>query len=272
MRNEPRKTGSSRVPRRVTPLSLALFAAPALVAVIVGSLASQGVAGGRLASGGKKSVTPIPFKDARIKFEVNATDSDGGIQIFVDADGWKSLRIDDPSGKKIFETLVRGRIGKQGGTELFMESAEPEFAELPLAQLLERFPEGNYRFRAKGLDGVPMEGIATLTHDIPAGPRLVSPLTGGALQTLNSTVVMWEPVANPNGSPIIGYQVLVVQPSTGFAGLPKATLDVMMPANATSLAVPPGFLLRDTEYEWEVLAIETGGNQTLSSSTFRTAP
>ena len=42
----------------------------------------------------------------------------------------------------------------------------------------------------------------------------------------------------------------------------------MMPPTATSLAVPPGFLLPGTEYEWEVLAIERGGNQTLSSSTF----
>ena len=45
-----------------------------------------------------------------------------------------------------------------------------------------------------------------------------------------------------------------------------------MPADATSLRVPPGFLLPDTEYEWEVLAIEEGGNQTLSSAFFRTAP
>jgi hypothetical protein len=35
--------------------------------------------------------------------------------------------------------------------------------------------------------------------------------------------------------------------------------------------VPPGFLQPGTEYEWEVLAIELGGNQTLSSSTFATA-
>ena len=83
-----------------------------------------------------KAPPTIPFKDARIKFEVNATDSDGGIQIFVDADGWKALRIFDPKGKEIFETFTRGRIAKQGATELFLESAEPEFTELPLAELL----------------------------------------------------------------------------------------------------------------------------------------
>jgi hypothetical protein len=170
------------------------------------------------------------------------------------------------------ETITRGRIAKQGGTELFMESAEPDFDELPLAELLERFPEGSYRFRAKGLEGERMEGVAMLTHNIPDGPHLVSPLEGGALQDPDSTVVIWEPVAAPNGSPIIGYQVLVVQPDTGVLALPKVTLDIMMPPTATSMAVPPGFLLPDTEYEWEVLAIEASGNQTLSSSFFRTAP
>ena len=42
-------------------------------------------------------------------------------------------------------------------------------------------------------------------------------------------------------------------------------------AHGTSLAVPPGFLKPGTEYEWEVLAIERSGNQTLSSDVFTTA-
>lgn len=246
---------------------------PTLVLVAVGMVVlapHDVVAGDPRAS--RKPAEPIAFKDARMKFEVNATDGDGGIQIFVDADGWKTLHISDPNGKEIFATVTRGRIAKQGATELFLESAEPEFSELPLDQLLERFPEGSYRFRARGLDGERMEGVATLTHDIPAGPRLVSPLAGGGLQDPDSTLVVWEPVPPPNGSPIIGYQVLVVRPDTGLLALPKVTLDVMMPPTATSLVVPPGFLRPDTEYEWEVLAIEAGGNQTLSSSFFRTAP
>ena len=74
----------------------------------------------------------------------------------------------------------------------------------------------------------------------------------------NNLVVMWHPVGSANGSPIIGYQVLVVKPNTGLRGLPKIILDVMMPPDATSMAVPPGFLLPDSAYEWEVLAIESG--------------
>jgi Fibronectin type III domain len=117
-----------------------------------------------------------------------------------------------------------------------------------------------------------MTGVAMLTHNIPEGPHLVSPLDGGPLQDPNNTTLVWEPVPPPNGSPIIAYQVLVVNPNSGLPALPKVTLDIHMPPTATSLVVPPGFLRPDTEYEWEVLAIEAGGNQTLSSSFFKTMP
>lgn len=68
----------------------------------------------------------------------------------------------------------------------------------------------------------------------------------------DNTVVRWNSVPAPNGSPIVGYQVLVVKPNSGIAALPKIILDVTMPATATSMAVPAGFLLAGSEYEWEV--------------------
>jgi hypothetical protein len=162
-------------------------------------------------------------------------------------------------------------MGMQGGTELFMESAEPTFEELPLDQLLARWPAGRYEFRGVGLDGETLTGAARLTHDLPSGPVLVSPIEGDRRQDPNDTVVRWKRVPPANGSPIIGYQVLVVRPETAMKALPKVTLDVMMPPTASRLRVPRGFLESSAEYEWEVLAIEEGGNQTLSSSTFVTS-
>jgi hypothetical protein len=212
----------------------------------------------------------IKIADARLKFEINATDQDGGLQVFLDAEQWRTMSIFDPDGRRLLTTTTQGVMAKQGGTELFMESAEPTFDELPLDQLLARWPAGRYEFRAVGLDGEAMQGAARLTHDLPAGPELVSPLDAGG-QDPKDTVLRWKRVPPPNGSPIIGYQVLVVRPDTGLKALPKVTLDVMMPPTAERLRVPRGFLQPGTEYEWEVLAIEKGGNQTLSSSTFVTA-
>ncbi len=214
----------------------------------------------------------VKFKDARMKIEVNDTDGDAGVQVFIDSDPWKWIEIYDPRGRLLFESETAGIFATQGGTELFLESGEPSFEEVPFEVFLGRFPEGRYRFRGLGTKGQSFVGTATLTHDVPDGPLLISPLEGGPLVDPDNAVVQWEPVDPPNGSPILAYQVIIVLPATGLAALPKITLDVMMPPTATSLAVPPGFLRRDTEYEWEVLAIERSGNQTLSSSFFRTAP
>lgn len=214
----------------------------------------------------------VEISDSRIKFEINSTDEDGGIQVFLDAEPWRNMSIYDPRGRRVFHAKTRGSIGANGGTELFLESGEPPFDEVPLADLLERFPAGTYRFRGRGIEGERLLGSAVLTHDLPDGPQLVFPLEDGDLLDPNDVTLMWEGVGAPNGSPIIAYQVLVVQSDTGLIALPKISLDIMMPPTARSLIVPPGFLLPGTEYEWEVLAIELGGNQTLSSAFFSTLP
>jgi hypothetical protein len=236
---------------------------------------ATGAAQGRPGDAAAGAATPpakiVRLKDARLKFEINSTDRDGGVQVFIDADSWKEMTILDPAGRRIFRSTTSGRMGKQGGTELFLESAEPPFRTLPVPKLLARFPEGRYAFRGVGLRGERYVGSARLTHRLPDGPELVSPLAGDPPQDPAATSVVWKAVAPPKGSRIIAYQVLVVRAEPGPRALPEVALDVMMPPSATTLRVPPGFLQPATEYDWEVLAIERGGNQTLSSDTFRTA-
>jgi hypothetical protein len=250
-----------------------IVAVVAPTALLAGGLGTAGYA----TSGDRADVSEpaashqtVRIEDARLKFEINATDHDGGIQVFLDAEQWRRMSIYDPRGHRIFTTVTKGIMAKQGGTELFLESAEPTFDELPLPELLDRWPEGRYEFRGRGLEGERYVGSARLTHDLPKGPRLLAPLEDDEPQHPADTTLRWRRVPPPNGSPIIGYQVLVVQPDTGLRALPKVTLDVMMPPTANHFRVPRGFLRPGTEYEWEILAIEAGGNQTLSSSTFTT--
>ncbi len=217
-----------------------------------------------------QSANVVPLKDARLKIELNATDQDVGVQLFIDADPWKRMAVYDPNGVLAFSAVASGRIGLQGGTELFLESAEPNFSQLSLAAFLQRFPAGDYRIEGEGFAGETLLGIAKFTHNIPDGPQLLSPGEDAEVDP-NNTVVRWNPVPPPNGSPIVGYQVLVVKPNSGITAIPKLILDIMMPPTATSLAVPAGFLLPGMAYEWEVLAIEAGGNQTLSVGHFETA-
>ena len=212
----------------------------------------------------------VRLKDARLKIEFNSTDRDVGVQLFIDADPWKWMDVYDPRGRLVFRATAQGSVAKQGGTELFLESGEPSLDKVPLAVFLARFPVGIYRIFGRGVEGETLVGSARFTHNIPAGPVLVAPAEDATVDPAD-LVVSWQAVGPVNGSPIIGYQVLVVKPNTGLRALPKIILDVMMPPNATSMAVPPGFLLRDSSYEWEVLVIESGGNQTLTVGHFRTA-
>jgi hypothetical protein len=216
-----------------------------------------------------KSKTKIPFEDARIRIEVNATDGDSGLQIQLDADeGWRWVHIFDPNGRLIFSVAGGGSVRKTGLTELFFESAEPGFDELPLAEFLKRFPEGEYRFVGKTIEGNTLSSKAILTHAIPDGPVILGP-ANGSVQDPANTVITWQHVADPAGSQIVRYEVIVTQEDPA----PPRVLDAVLPASATSMTVPSSFLLPGgIEYKFEVLAIEAGGNQTLSEGAFVTKP
>jgi hypothetical protein len=86
----------------------------------------------------------------------------------------------------------------------------------------------------------------------------------------NNTVIKWNSVTSPfpgTDSPvsIVGYQVIVerVKPSL-------RVFSVDLPATATQVTVPSAFMETKKEYKFEVLAIEAGGNQTISEGGFKT--
>jgi len=64
-----------------------------------------------------------PFEAAKIIFEFNATDQDLGIQLFIDAEAWKTVAVLDPDGHKIFEVAPKGSVKPLGGSELLLSSA-----------------------------------------------------------------------------------------------------------------------------------------------------
>jgi hypothetical protein len=213
----------------------------------------------------------IPFSKTKIIIEVNATAGDAGIQISVDAPGWTRLKVFAPNGQKIFDGSGSGSVGMQGVTELFFESAEPSFEELPLAELFARFPEGNYTFVGTTVDGKTLNGKAALTHNIPDGPGIDFPAEGAALNPTMPVVIGWQPVTDPfpgtdSAVTIVGYQVIVerVKPQ------PLRVFSVDLPATATQVTVSPEFLQANADYNVEVLAIEAGGNQTISERRFKT--
>jgi len=219
-----------------------------------------------------KPARAVPFEEATMIIELNSTDLDVGIQFFLDVDSWKSVEISNPAGEEIFEVETSGRLTRQGGgTELFMESTEPTLDELPLAVFFHRFPEGTYTFRGRTPDGDTLIGRAEFTHVLPAGPVIVTPVpskdecaTGVAIPV----VIAWEPVTTSYfGLPleVVEYEVIV-------EGEDAIIFDVHLRAEAgTQVTVPTELLEPGTEYKFEVLAIEEGGNQTITETCFVTA-
>lgn len=218
------------------------------------------------------SLWAASFSETKIIIEVNATAGDAGIQIFVDAEGWQRLEVFDPKGQKIVDVTGSNSVGKQGITELFFESAEPSFEEQSLEELFALFPEGNYTFRGTTVDGQPLNGKAQLSHAIPAGPQIVSPAEDTAVAPNAPIVIDWNAVTTPfpgTTAPvkIAGYQVIVEQ----VKPQPLRVFSVNVSATTTSVTVSPEFIQANAEYDFEVLAIEAGGNQTISEGSFTTA-
>jgi hypothetical protein len=198
------------------------------------------------------------FAEARIFIEYNSTDNDLGFHVFLDGEDWKTLKIVNPNGRTIFEVAGRGAFEDLGLTELFFEGAEPSLDDIPLDELLALFPEGIYTFSGVTVDGVPLVSRATLTHAVPSGPRVSARLDD------DTVTISWQPVASPPaGFPdrqvrIVGYQVIV------------GSFQVTLPASNRNVTLPQEFVksLGRGEHEFEVLAIDSGRNQTITSGTF----
>jgi hypothetical protein len=215
----------------------------------------------------------LQFDRAKIIIEFNSTANEGvgdvGVQVLLDGEPWQLLKIKDPHSRTILNVTASSSLRRQGLTEFFFESSEPSLDEVPLAEFLARFPEGEYEFEGRTIEGRKIEGEATFTHVIPKGPVIVAP-ENDAVVDPSSLVIEWEPVtekiAGSGPLVVVAYQVVV------DGGDPARRFDVTVAAKNTnmSVTVPPEFLEPGTEYTFEVLAIEAGGNQTITEGFFAT--
>jgi Fibronectin type III domain len=205
---------------------------------------------------------PVRLAEATLIVEVNATDGDAGLQVFLDGEPWRSMRITDPNGREIAAVNAVGRLTNYGLTELFSESSEPPFDEFPLARFKRLFPEGRYTFAGETIEGEKLTGAARLSHDIPRGPRIVSPGEGTRVDR-TALVASWNAPPKRAGVEIAVYRAIVTREE------PLRVFSADLPRSARRVTVPTEFLEPGVEYKLEVQAIEKSGNQTLTEVTFR---
>jgi hypothetical protein len=220
---------------------------------------------------------PPNLKQAKLNIEHNFTDEDTGFQGFIDSEGWQRLEVTGPGEELVLSFEGLNELADLGVTELFFETVEPENADVSIEDMLAKLPAGNYTIEGPSMQngeaGGLTSGTAWLTHTIPAGPELTGPAEGATV-SIEGLVMSWNPVTQTiDGGPvnIIAYQLIIEQdeqPHPNMIG--KIGLSMYLPPTVNSITVPEQILEPGTAYEWEVLAIEESGNQTISSSEFET--
>jgi hypothetical protein len=228
---------------------------------------------------------PEPFKQTNIHFETNASACDMGIQMSFDTEGVTVGEVESPYDQVVFSyRAVHGAEPTGDITEMFQERVEPPITDLldaldcedpegdpiSLAELFGNWPAGRYEFEGES-GGVEFEGVARLTHKIPAGPRITAPEDGAIVAHDANLTIRWNKVTKPllphlGPVEIVGYHVVVADVTNEelAPGKTKTVLDADLPKWESSFLVPKQFLVANRVYEFEVLATEKGGNQTIT--------
>lgn len=229
---------------------------------------------------GARAADEIPFSEARIFFELNDTDGDLGIHSSIDGEPWKFLEIEDPRERRILSVAPTGRLRPQGLTQLFFESAEPTFAELPPTAFFGRFPEGVYEISGISLEGEEMESRARLSHLLPGPPQNLRVNGIPAAESCDASnipavrppvVITWDRVTRSHPelgkqgpAKVFRYQVFAEQRK---ADPLKYSLD-LPPAVTRYVVAPELIALGDKQYKFEIQVREINGNQTAVESCF----
>ena len=248
---------------------------------VAAGLALAAAAGPAAAAGAE------PFKITNIHFETNASACDMGIQMSFDTDGVSEGWVKDPNGQVVY------RVGSVGGpevthdiTEGFQERVEPQIVELGralgcerdaeepeilLTELLSAWPEGKYIFGGQSED-TNFRGFARLSHKVPAGPEILAPEDGAVVRPDEALVLRWKKVtdADYSGAGARAGRRLPRCDCRRYAAGTSPSGEVSGPVRRRPSSfddrflVAKQFLRPDRVYEFEILATEAGGNQTIS--------
>ncbi len=207
------------------------------------------------------------LSEAKLYFELNDTAGDLGIHSSIDGGPYVELEIEDRRGRTIFSLEAGGSLAQQGVTQLFFESAEPNFSQLSPAKFFRRFPEGKYVIEAETRAGEVFGATVCLSHVMAAraGNITVSgiPLVNDSdVPSVSEPVIIrWDPVTTSH--PTIGkagpveiamYQFFVE--GEGFK------LGVELPPTVTEFQVPSEILALGSTFKFEIIATTDTDNNT----------
>ncbi len=263
---------------------------PIAMAALIFGVAPAGWAGDDDGDSDSDSDEEIPYDEAELFFELNDTDGDLGIHSLIDGDAWKKLVIEDPHERKMLSVRAKGRLKRQGLTELFFESAEPVFESddpdevtLTPEQFFRRFPAGIYEVEGVTLEGEELESEVEVTQVMPAPAAGITVNGMDAAEDCDAeplpevasgpVTVDWDPVTTSHPDlgesdpdiEIDGYQFVAEYEDEDEN---EEVFSVDLPPSVTEMEIPAGFIALSDEFKFEILTREASGNQTAIESCF----
>lgn len=248
------------IPHSFRPLS-------ALPLALAGLGLAHAAGPGSLMSGARPMAA---FSEAELYFELNDSAGDLGIHSSIDGPPNSGVQVSDPLDRVILRISPSGRLARQGLTQLFFESAEPNFEELPPATFFARFPEGEYEITGRTLEGQRMEAEVQLSHVMAARPGNIM-ANGVAAVDCEETVypivtapvfIDWDPVTASH--PTVGKPGPVqIARYEFFAERPGVKLGTTLPPSITQFEIPADVVaLGPGRIKYEIIARTVTGNNT----------
>lgn len=195
------------------------------------------------------------FEKVRVYFEQNVQDKD--VEVKFEATGGSaglaSMKVSAPDGRTVID--FKATDSKLGMRHLVLESPEPKND----GQLQKDFPAGLYKFTGTLVGGTALLGQANLSHALPAPAKLIRPRSEEQNVPVKGLKASWSAAKN-----LESIVVLLVQEKSG------REIKVNLAGNATSFAVPDGFLQAGQEYKLEIGTVSKEGNTSYIESTFTT--
>jgi hypothetical protein len=212
-------------------------------------------AGAALVPFGAPAPAALPFDEARIFLEYNATDDDAEMVVEIDAElGLERLAVVAPGGDEVLH--LRAEHLGLGLRKFALETPEPS-----LRDVLAAYPAGEYRFYGRSVDGQALFSAVALSHALPAAPAIVYPQDGDTGVPTSGASAVWTAGAGAESFFVeIENDDLGVDVKSNVAG------------DAAGFGFPEGWLAGDTEYQLGVGARGASGNLTVVEIHFTTAP
>ncbi|MGH8627936.1 MAG: Ig-like domain-containing protein, partial [Gammaproteobacteria bacterium] len=196
----------------------------------------------------------LPFEHATMSVVYSASDDDAEILIrATGVDPIGQVGIVGPDG------TVRLKAKFRDGDRLGQADVQFDTPEPSLEDLMQAYPEGEYRFRGRTAAGEKLAGVAELSYELLPAPEIRFPLDGATDVPTKDLEVRSVPVAPER-------ILLQVEDEKE-----KISLSIDLPGDAVRFTLPNDWLQPGVLYTLDIKLIAENGNQTVRDVRFTTA-